>query len=261
MIQAKRQDPAGYINASYHHPLNQIIEFGSLVKQPEHAPTEICVEIACLMSFGFGYEVSEELIVYRFARIDERSHDYAWNHATFEWCLRHKDRFIPEDVLVLLGYIRHIFDETNDLGFLRRGYSRMLREAHAHNDEMLARLEAAAQLREVEERKREPYADDALGFAFSQQGHEISFEQLFTVDALKSEGEAMRHCVGSYASRCGQGDSAIVSLQRDGRRALTIEVHRANREVIQVRGKYNRSPSGVENSWLVRWAEAVGVVL
>lgn len=79
---------------------------------------------------------------------------------------------------------------------------------------------------------------------------------------LVAEGKAMRHCVGSYWRKCRNLESAIFSLRSykgcardDMQRHLTIEVNRQSRRVVKVRGKYNRSFSGVRLREIVQWAE------
>ena len=134
----------------------------------------------------------------------------------------------------------------------------MLREAHAYREENLRLVNEVNHISEAEDRKLEPYADDSLNFVINDNGYQIGFEQLLNLDSLKEEGEALHHCVGGYASKCGQGESAIVSMRRNGRRTITIEMDRENRKVTQVRGKYNRSPSRTESAWIIQWCEAVG---
>jgi hypothetical protein len=54
-------------------------------------------------------------------------------------------------------------------------------------------------------------------------GMELRF--LHTAAQLRQEGEAMKHCVGSYASRCAAGRSHIVSIRNsDGVRVSTADL-------------------------------------
>lgn len=79
---------------------------------------------------------------------------------------------------------------------------------------------------------------------------------------LAQEGKSLRHCVEVYWRRCHAGRCAIFSLARRpaGDEAgkviphLTIEVHRESRRVVQVRGKWNRSPLPFERSIIEEWA-------
>jgi len=82
--------------------------------------------------------------------------------------------------------------------------------------------------------------------------------ELLSSGELYAEGRSLKHCVGTYASACASGQSAIYSLdlqdQTGLRKLLTIEVHRKHRVVAQVRGKRNRSPTPVESQVVQRWA-------
>ena len=58
----------------------------------------------------------------------------------------------------------------------------------------------------------------------------------------------MHHCVGSYAPHCRRGRSSIWSLRRyagglDQRSALTIEIDRDSRTIVEAKGLANRSPT------------------
>jgi hypothetical protein len=57
---------------------------------------------------------------------------------------------------------------------------------------------------------------DAMGRATAQE--------LLSGRELHEEGEIMRHCVSSYAGKCREGASRIVSLRLDGARSSTLEL-------------------------------------
>ena len=52
----------------------------------------------------------------------------------------------------------------------------------------------------------------------------VSAVEMLSGRELHTEGEAMRHCVSSYASKCREGASRIVSLRIDGSRSSTLEL-------------------------------------
>lgn len=70
------------------------------------------------------------------------------------------------------------------------------------------------------------------------------FTELTTSNALLTEGKAMNHCVGSYASNCARGTCNIVSVKKDDGRLLTMEI--VNGKIVQIKGKYNRSATDSE---------------
>ncbi len=90
-----------------------------------------------------------------------------------------------------------------------------------------------------------------------------SIKELCSSKELQDEGRSMKHCVSSYASSCASGRVTIWSLTLDEgggtERRLTIEVTTANKMVVQVRGKMNRSPEPVESRIVSAWATQAGL--
>jgi hypothetical protein len=87
--------------------------------------------------------------------------------------------------------------------------------------------------------------------------------ELLTSRALFLEGQAMRHCVATYAERCVNGQTSIWSMQvenqRGRHRVLTIEVDVLKRTICQSRRKCNRLPQAAERKVVGRWAEEQGL--
>jgi hypothetical protein len=84
--------------------------------------------------------------------------------------------------------------------------------------------------------------------------------ELLSSKELHREGQAMCHCVKTYALACVMGRCSIWSMTRiasDGRtlRKLTVEVSPAGR-IAQARGRYNRWPMPEERRVLGLWAGA-----
>jgi hypothetical protein len=78
-----------------------------------------------------------------------------------------------------------------------------------------------------------------------------TISELLTSEELFLEGQAMRHCVATYAERCARRQTSIWSMQvenqRDRHRVLTIELDPLKRTVCQARKKrnrYHRRPNG-----------------
>ncbi len=91
------------------------------------------------------------------------------------------------------------------------------------------------------------------GFAGAdERGRPVRITQLLSRAELVAEGQALGHCVASYAYSCARGRCGIFSLTVAGERALTIEVS-AQRFVAQVRGRHNRRLTADERHWLVLW--------
>ena len=90
-----------------------------------------------------------------------------------------------------------------------------------------------------------------------------TISELLTGRELFLEGQAMRHCVATYAERCAKRRTSIWSMQvenqRGRHRVLTIEVDLAKRTICQARRKCNRLPKAGEREVMERWAAQEGL--
>jgi PcfJ-like protein len=84
-----------------------------------------------------------------------------------------------------------------------------------------------------------------------------SFVELTSGEALFREGQALRHCVASYAARCVADDSAIVSVRFKETRRITVEIAPAARQVVQARGMCNRPASSEEQKVIGIWLQSI----
>ncbi|MGF1525472.1 MAG: PcfJ domain-containing protein [Candidatus Competibacterales bacterium] len=93
-----------------------------------------------------------------------------------------------------------------------------------------------------------------LGLALPQG----RFEELTSSADLGHEGEALGHCVATYAAECHAGRAAIVAyrppLAKPGNR-LTLEIDVRHLRLAQVRGQRNRLPTAAEWTVLEAWAK------
>jgi len=73
--------------------------------------------------------------------------------------------------------------------------------------------------------------------------------ELLSSKELQQEGKYMSNCVATYASSCASGACSIWSLRKRtlqspvATRIMTIELTNKSREVVQVRGRFNVTPS------------------
>ncbi len=91
----------------------------------------------------------------------------------------------------------------------------------------------------------------------------FNIRHLKTAEALAKEGQAMNHCVGSYAFRCENNTSAIFTLRLSSRTEglqtlVTIEVN-ADKNIVQARAKSNRAPSELAKRVIRLWATQNGL--
>ncbi len=88
-------------------------------------------------------------------------------------------------------------------------------------------------------------------------GEPWRFVELTSSEALFAEGQALHHCVASYAARCVGGYSAIVSVRRGETRYVTVEICPSTKQIVQAKGTCNRSANGQEYRTISSWLKAV----
>lgn len=86
-----------------------------------------------------------------------------------------------------------------------------------------------------------------------------AFVELTSGKQLASEGEALQHCVVSYAYHCLSGQTQIWSMRaKRGKREIpSITIQTQNGTIVQARGLENRNPSKVEFEAIKIWAKVV----
>ncbi len=90
-----------------------------------------------------------------------------------------------------------------------------------------------------------------------------TIRELICGEELRREGEAMRHCVASYAGACARRATSIWSMRfEDGERrfrVMTIEVDPTTRTIRQARRRGNAPPNEKALSVMKRWAGSQGL--
>lgn len=81
-----------------------------------------------------------------------------------------------------------------------------------------------------------------------------TIDEVLTSKDLAEEGRAMRHCAYSRGPFIESGNASLWSVRLGGERAVTVEVARQTRRIVQVRGAFNRFASLTELAQLRRWA-------
>lgn len=109
------------------------------------------------------------------------------------------------------------------------------------------------------------------GFEYAQaRRHEWSplswtIHELTNSDELIDEGRALRHCVGSYATKCAKRKTSIWSMRchqhGQSERRLTIEVNPNTRRIVQARGKFGSTPARMTRQILEMGARGNGLAI
>jgi hypothetical protein len=90
-----------------------------------------------------------------------------------------------------------------------------------------------------------------------------AIDELVESEALHAEGQAMHHCVFSYAQRCRRRETTIWSLRLrtkgHEKRMATIEVDPRRLSIIQVRARSNHRAGGRSYEIIAQWADGAGL--
>ena len=84
-----------------------------------------------------------------------------------------------------------------------------------------------------------------------------TIQELTTARSLASEGDAMRHCVGSYTKKLGKLSvwSVQVRDEERTRRVLTLSIDNETRTATQVRGRFNANPEKEFDESAMGWLD------
>jgi hypothetical protein len=79
---------------------------------------------------------------------------------------------------------------------------------------------------------------------------------LKTDEALKREGDVMKHCVGTYCNKVQSGESVIYSIrQKDNFPVVTMEYKPINKSFAQMFGPGNSNPKPEHQKYLIEFVE------
>lgn len=92
----------------------------------------------------------------------------------------------------------------------------------------------------------------------------VTIKQITDSNELHNEGKILNHCVYSYLNKCRNKQCFIFSCEITEffktKKILTIEV-RPGGDIIQIRGKLNRTQTKEETFFIKKWAEELGFYL
>lgn len=178
------------------------------------------------------------------------SHSSFW-HDTVRWLIAHGDAITDEESELILSWAMHEYTEAERAGAVTFSWKgRRVRTV----------LERSIEYRRQVERPWSCYKWRGHGWDWVVDEAPLgrwSFVELTSGEDLFREGQAMRHCVSSYAARCASGYSAIVSIRHNGTRCLTVEINPRTRQVVQARGPCNRQANTEEQRAVSLWMKTV----
>jgi hypothetical protein len=179
------------------------------------------------------------------------SHADFW-HETVCWLINHREAITDEQSNLILSWAMHEYTETE--------YQQQAQPFFWKGRSVAAVLERSLEYHRRVQRPWTGYKWNNHGWDWEidqAQFGKWSFVELTTGEDLFYEGDALHHCVTTYAGRCASGYSAIVSLRLDGIRRLTVEINPKTKQVVQARGIYNREAQIEERNVLGKWIKVV----
>ena len=168
--------------------------------------------------------------------------------ATLQWVIKNESHMSDDEANRILRWALHRYDESLQIDqepFSWQG--RTVRSA------LRLALDFEVYLGD---RKKPQLHWGKYGWDYAiqtEENIEWVFTELTSSAELAEEGAAMRHCVRGYDQGCAEGRDAIISLKRNGERALTISVSPGTRMLRQKNGRRNRSATSEELEIVHEW--------
>ncbi|MEL6866659.1 MAG: PcfJ domain-containing protein [Bacteroidota bacterium] len=228
-----------------------------------NAPKEFSFDEAVWYALVKGWGGDERLLKAMQTQFGHWEQDMRMLKIVISFFVAQKEDISSGQYLELLGYLRHLWDESGYLPIKGWTLKSLSRRAEEWQEEVQRR-----HLEEMELRHRYGYAGPPVykcweGAKYKEMkmdylGDTYQIVQLRDSSSLSIEGRKMRHCVGSYVNQCIGGQCSIWSLrrlQRNGDKSLvTIEVNK-NHRITQARRKCNGAPERWQWKLIKYWAE------
>lgn len=226
------------------------------LRTPDHLAVDHALRRAEVMGLGGSPELADVVTA---TRLGEAFVDGDRWRAALGWLVRCGDDVDLAQVGPLVDYLRPNLGLVDLRGRTFSSVLRLVRDWQGHLG-----------LRRVRFVRWEPSSEMGLVVpvaptAKESRRGEWTLSELLDSHALAHEGRALRHCVSTYVRDCVMKYSTIWSLRHRwadegvARSVLTIEVRRATRTIVQVRGWANRKPRGVPLELVHQWAAREGL--
>lgn len=169
------------------------------------------------------------------------------------------DRMGPNELREITDFVRAMI-RRNDFSFKGRTLSSMVNLSNEWHAERYADREV----------KLQTWNQSFAPWTHKRKDSTIHAIELTSNRALADEGKRQNHCVYSYTHACARGVSKIVSVRWVGESGslletadilnrLTLEIWTQTREIIQIKGKHNRSADPHEMKIIRLWAADHGL--
>jgi len=168
-----------------------------------------------------------------------------------------------------LGYLYHCLRDQPEFSVQGRPIMALLEESYDYYERIAARARMREEARQERERLRAAHAAIPKIIAWTKHAEIQPYKyqsyqiiELINETMLAQEGRVMNHCVGTYTDRCNKGHCSIWSLRQinsnNTKNCVTIEIDK-RKTVIQMRGRFNASPSTAHKKIIEDWMKIYGI--
>jgi PcfJ-like protein len=254
--------PLAYTKMMAHH----------FLQAPDHSTVEAALRWGQIRGLGGSKELAQAITSTRLGRSFE-SEDF-WvtvvhffvNHPEMDLAqvgpvvdYLHHQRFVPQEVLMADGERVELGPPQPNLSMKGRTARSLLRQVGDWHEKL-------RRPRKFTSLKWKPCGIGEFRHVERESPEGLrcwTIRELTSSEELRAEGEAMRHCVGSYAGACARRETSIWSMrfENDERRfrVMTIEVDLATRTICESRRRGNASPNEKAIGVMKLWAGREGL--
>jgi hypothetical protein len=227
------------------------------LRSPDHIDIDRAMRRAEVIGLGGDPELADAFVATRFGASYD---DGEARRRTIAWLVRWRDAI---DLTTIASIVEYLFAVRQDVPLATCTPEAMARRVDAwRRPPPIVRPPHSAPVPVVVAAWPRSRWSDRTFEAFGALWRIV---ELVEHDQVVREGKVMRHCVASYAPRCGRGETTIWSLRCFGdvgcRSVLTIEVCPRTETIVQLRGPANRAASGEPLAIVRAWAAGEGLAV
>ena len=179
------------------------------------------------------------------------------------WIIKFSDKINDSQSLHILEWASHMFSESEreyHIDNLLSDGPEIKIDFFSMNGRSLKRtLERSQQYQKDLELpwSNEKWNSHNVNWEYTENETAWKFKELTNGLELYQEGSNMNHCVSLYVKKCYRGESAIISLLKNQKRALTIELNPRGLYIIQAKGFGNRNIKSEEQYIINKWLDSI----
>lgn len=170
--------------------------------------------------------------------------------STISWFIRNRDLLSDQECRLILEWAMHKYTESErpnrpEFSWKKRTVISVIRASQDYNNSRKAAV------------SNKVWTKYGLERTYELEGEIWTFTELNSEYLLCIESQNMHHCVNTYSGKCISGDTAILSLKRNGCREVTVEITIPKFVVVQAKKSYNRAPNDLDRKVIELWKEDI----